>query len=229
VMDGPSVEQQQLGEYTMYQRDCNLISHYATTSPDALYDIIEFTLCTINMPLSRVHTQRLSIREHGIKSKWVSSAKALGITYAQEHKAELHTLMLNLKEVLNSDPYADLSPITGINAAQAAVDLFMRIPSIGMVKAGFISQMCGFEVACLDRHNIRMLGLSETALLVSKKIKPELRLKKIYSYVELCRQRGAEYWWDTWCNYVAEKGGMNKSLPTGDAVSAYHVTTIMEM
>jgi len=229
VSDGPTVEQQQLGEYTMYQRDCNLISHYATTSPDALYDIIEFTLCTINMPLSRVHTQRLSIREHGIKSKWVSSAKALGITYAQEHKAELHTLMLNLKEVLNSDPYADLSPITGINAAQAAVDLFMRIPSIGMVKAGFISQMCGFEVACLDRHNIRMLGLSETALLVSKKIKPELRLKKIYSYVELCRQRGAEYWWDTWCNYVAEKGGMNKSLPTGDAVSAYHVTTIMEM
>jgi len=229
VSDGPTVEQQQLGEYTMYQRDCNLISHYATTSPDALYDIIEFTLCTINMPLSRVHTQRLSIREHGIKSKWVSSAKALGITYAQEHKAELHTLMLNLKEVLNSDPYADLSPITGINAAQAAVDLFMRIPSIGMVKAGFISQLCGCEVACLDRHNIRMLGLSETALLVSKKIKPELRLKKIYSYVELCRQRGAEYWWDTWCNYVAEKGGMNKSLPTGDAVSAYHVTTIMEM
>jgi len=229
VSDGPTVEQQQLGEYTMYQRDCNLISHYAMTSPDALYDIIEFTLCTINMPLSRVHTQRLSIREHGIKSKWVSSAKALGITYAQEHKAELHTLMLNLKEVLNSDPYADLSPITGINAAQAAVDLFMRIPSIGMVKAGFISQLCGFEVACLDRHNIRMLGLSETALLVSKKIKPELRLKKIYSYVELCRQRGAEYWWDTWCNYVAEKGGMNKSLPTGDAVSAYHVTTIMEM
>ena len=213
----------------MYQRDCNLISHYATTSPDALYDIIEFTLCTINMPLSRVHTQRISIRKHGIKSKWVSSAKALGITYAQEHKAELHTLMLNLKEVLNSDPYADLSPIAGITGAQAAVDLFMRIPSIGMVKAGFISQMCGFEVACLDRHNIRMLGLSETALLVSKKIKPELRLKKILSYVELCRLRGAEYWWDTWCNYVAEKGGMNKSLPTGDAVSAYHVTTIMEM
>jgi hypothetical protein len=172
------------------------------------------------MPLSRVHTQRISIREHGIKSKWVSSAKALGITYAQEHKVELHTLMLNLREVLGTDTIA---------GAQAAVDLFMRIPSIGMVKAGFISQMCGFEVACLDRHNIRMLGLSETALLVSKKIKPELRLKKILNYVELCRLRGAEYWWDTWCNYVAEKGGMNKSLPTGDAVSAYHVTTIMEM
>jgi hypothetical protein len=96
-----------------------------------------------------------------------------------------------------------------------------------MVKAGFIAQMCGFEVACLDRHNIRMLGLSETALLVSKTIKPELRLKKIRNYVELCRLKGAEYWWNTWCNYVAEKGGMNKSLPTGDLVSAYHVNAVI--
>ena len=204
----------------MYQRDCNLIAQYATTSPDAMYDIVEFTLCTINMPLSRVHTQRISIREHGIKSKWVSEAKAKGITYAFDHKDELHTLMLNIKETVGTDT---------IDGAQAAVDLFMRIPSIGMVKAGFIAQMCGFEVACLDRHNIRMLGLSEAALKVSKKIKPELRLKKIRQYVKLCRLEGAEYWWDTWCNYVAEKGGMNKSLPTGDAVSAYHVTSIMEM
>ncbi len=128
--------------------------------------------------------------------------------------------MLNIKETVGTDT---------IDGAQAVVDLFMRIPSIGMVKAGFIAQMCGFEVACLDRHNIRMLGLSEAALKVSKKIKPELRLKKIRQYVKLCRLEGAEYWWDTWCNYVAEKGGMNKSLPTGDAVSAYHVTSIMEM
>ncbi len=204
----------------MYQRDCNLIAQYATTSSDAMYDIIEFTLCTINMPLSRVHTQRISIRKHGVKSKWVSDAKAKGITYAFDNKDELHTLMLNIKETVGTDT---------IDGAQAAVDLFMRIPSIGMVKAGFIAQMCGFEVACLDRHNIRMLGLSEAALKVSKKIKPELRLKKIRQYVKLCRLEGAEYWWDTWCNYVAEKGGMNKSLPTGDAVSAYHVTSIMEM
>lgn len=105
----------------------------------------------------------------------------------------------------------------------------MRIPSIGMVKAGFIAQMCGFNVACLDRHNVRMLGMSETALRVSKTIKPELRLKKIRSYIELCQVSGARHWWDTWCNFVAEKGGMNASLPTGDAVSAYHVTAIMEI
>ena len=204
----------------MYQRDCTLIAQHSMASPDGLKDNVEFTLCTINMPLSRVYTQRQSIKMLGVKSKWVSSQKAKGLVYIDEHKDELHTLILNIRETLGTDT---------IDGAQAAVDLFMRIPSIGMVKAGFIAQMCGFEVACLDRHNVRMLGMPETALLVSKTIKPELRQKKIRNYVKLCRRKGAEHWWNTWCNYVAEKGGMNKSLPTGDAVSAYHVTALMEV
>jgi len=202
----------------MYQRDCTEIVQHALQSPDGLYDVIEFTLCTINMPLSRVIEQRKSIKLHGILSKWVSSTKAQGITYAQEHKVELHTLMLNIRETAGCDT---------IDGAQAVVDLFMRIPSIGMVKAGFIGQMLGFQVACLDRHNVRALGLSESALRINKKASQEVRLKKIREYVKLCRRKGSEYWWDTWCNFVADRGGMNKSLPTGDAVSRYHVDAVV--
>jgi len=202
----------------MYQRDCTEIVQHALQSPDGLYDVIEFTLCTINMPLSRVIEQRKSIKLHGIMSKWVSSTKAQGITYAQEHKVELHTLMLNIRETAGCDT---------IDGAQAIVDLFMRIPSIGMVKAGFIGQMLGFQVACLDRHNDRALGLSESALRINKKASQEVRLKKIREYVKLCRRKGSEYWWDTWCNFVADRGGMNKSLPTGDAVSRYHVDAVV--
>jgi|TARA_E500000318_G_scaffold68813_2_gene63668 hypothetical protein len=202
----------------MYQRDCTEIVQHALQSPDGLYDVIEFTLCTINMPLSRVIEQRKSIKLHGIMSKWVSSTKAQGITYAQEHKVELHTLMLNIRETAGCDT---------IDGAQAVVDLFMRIPSIGMVKAGFIGQMLGFQVACLDRHNVRALGLSESALRINKKASQEVRLKKIREYVKLCRRKGSEYWWDTWCNFVADRGGMNKSLPTGDAVSRYHVDAVV--
>jgi len=202
----------------MYQRDCTEIVQHALQSPDGLYDVIEFTLCTINMPLSRVIEQRKSIKLHGILSKWVSSTKAQGITYVQEHKVELHTLMLNIRETAGCDT---------IDGAQAVVDLFMRIPSIGMVKAGFIGQMLGFQVACLDRHNVRALGLSESALRINKKASQEVRLKKIREYVKLCRRKGSEYWWDTWCNFVADRGGMNKSLPTGDAVSRYHVDAVV--
>jgi len=38
-------------------------------------------------------------------------------------------------------------------------------------------------------------------------------------------RKGARYWWDTWCNYVADKG-TNKRLTTGDEVSAYHVEAL---
>jgi len=171
------------------------------------------------MPLSRVIQQRVSIKAEGIHSKWVSNTKAQGIEYAKANAQRLHEEINAIAQQYGKDT---------IDGAQEAVDLFVSIPSIGMVKAGFIAQMCGFEVACLDRHNIRMLGLSETALLLNKKVKPELRKRKIRDYVKLCRRKGAEYWWNTWCNYVADKGGMNKSLPTGDVVSKYHVTAIME-
>lgn len=201
----------------MYQRDCNKIAQHAMASPAGLYDVIEFTLCTINMPLSRVIQQRVSIKAEGIHSKWVSGTKAQGIEYAKSNIFHLYETITSIAQRYGKDT---------IDGAQEAVDLFVSIPSIGMVKAGFIAQMCGFEVACLDRHNIRMLGLSETALLLNKKVKPELRRHKIRNYVKLCRRKGAEYWWDTWCNYVADKGGMNKSLPTGDAVSKYHVDAI---
>jgi len=202
----------------MYQRDCTTITHHAMSTPDGLYDAIEFTLCTINMPLSRVIQMRVSIKAEGVQSKWVSSTKALGIEYAKANAQRLHEEINAIAELHGKDT---------IDGAQEVVDLFVSIPSIGMVKAGFIAQMCGFEVACLDRHNIRMLGLSETALLLNKKVKPELRRSKIRKYVKLCRRQGSEYWWNTWCNYVAEKGGMNKSLTTGDAVSKYHVAAVI--
>lgn len=204
----------------MYQRDCTMIAQYALASPQGLYDVIEFTLCTINMPISRVHLQRQSIKEEGTQSKWVSATKANGINYAKMNQAYLHKQILHIRDKYGLDT---------IDGSQYAIDLFIKIPSIGMVKAGFIAQMCGFNVACLDRHNVRALGMSETALNLNKKVSDKLRLKKIREYVKLCRRRGSEYWWDTWCNYVAERGGMNKSLPTGDAVSRYHVTAIMEM
>jgi len=50
----------------MYQRDCTTITHHAMSTPDGLYDIFEFTLCTINMPLSRVIQQRVSIKAEGV-------------------------------------------------------------------------------------------------------------------------------------------------------------------
>lgn len=205
----------------MYQRDCTTISNYALASPSGLRDVGEFTICTVNMPLSRVLDMRRDVKVNGYQSKWLSSVKRDGFAYLSQMSPSLHANLCKIIDKHGTDT---------IDAAQQAIDTLMDIPGVGMVKAGFIAQMCGLEVACLDRHNVRALGMKEDALKIDKKLKPDTRNKKIRNYVKLCRRSGgAEYWWDTWCNYVADKGGLNQSLPTGDAVSAYHVTAVMEV
>lgn len=203
----------------MYKRDCVKISNHAESGPEGFYDVLEFVLCTINMPLSRVIPQRLSIKRDGLDSKWLSKVKASGVCYGQTNKENLYDITFNIKAKYGS----------GLAGSYRAVNHLTQIPSIGLVKAGFIAQMCGFNVACLDRHNVREFDLDTKVLSLSKGIKPELRLKKCKTYTQLCQKKGSEYWWDFWCNFVADKGGMNKELPTGDAVSAYHVRGVMEI
>ena len=51
--------------------------------------------------------------------------------------------------------------------------------------------------------------------------------KKIADYVALTqRTGGSEYWWNTWCDYVAGNRA-NKSLSTGDEVSMFHVVAVI--
>jgi hypothetical protein len=88
----------------------------------------------------------VSIKAEGVQSKWVSSTKALGIEYAKANAQRLHAEINAIAELHGKDT---------IDGAQEAVDLFVSIPSIGMVKAGFIAQMCGFEVACLSYAAVR--------------------------------------------------------------------------
>jgi hypothetical protein len=82
-------------------------------------------------------------------------------------------------------------------------------------------------VACIDSHNCDRLGLSRTALKFPKGVKLETKRKKIADYVQFTRDTGgAEYWWNTWCEYVAGNRA-NKKLTTGDEVSMFHVVAVM--
>lgn len=202
----------------MYQRDVSLIKDHALRSASGLYDVVEFVIGTINMPLSRVHLQRLSIATDGLDSKWLSEAKASGLAYAKCNASTLHDTVHRI---------LDKRGIDTLDAAHEATRLFVDIPCIGMVKAGFIAQMLGFNVACLDRHNVTMFGFNEAKLKLDKTAKPDVISRKIRDYVKLCRRKGSEYYWNAWCEYVAQRGGMNKSLPTADDVSKYHSDTVM--
>ena len=195
----------------MYDRDMPLMSAHALASPSGLVEIIAFVLCTIQQPLQSVARQMADIRANGVDSKYLFGSKREGYRYAVEHAAVLHAAIVKAVEV---------------NDVVGAVDVLTNVPSLGVVKASFVAQICGLEVACLDTHNLRRLGLSESAFKMPKGLKHSTRLAKIAAYVAICADTGgARHWWNSWCEFVAGNRA-NRSLATADAVSAYHVACI---
>jgi hypothetical protein len=195
----------------MYSRDMPTMRSHALASPEGLTDVITFVLCTIQQPLQSVKRQMADIRANGASSKYLFGSKRIGYQYACGHAEVLHAAVVKATEV---------GDVVG------AVDVLSNIPGLGVVKASFVAQICGLEASCLDTHNLKRLGLAETAFKLAKSVKHETKLSKIRAYLALCvKSGGSEYWWNTWCAAVAGNKA-NRSLLSADIVSAYHVECI---
>jgi hypothetical protein len=200
----------------MYKQDVTAIEAHVSTGPRALMDVIEFVLCTIQAGLSTVRLQRDDIAKQGLTSRFLWGKKAEGLAYAYDNAEPLWAKLLQLKEGGRTDPE---------NIAEATL-LLMEVPNLGMVKASFVLQCIGFDTACIDSHNLKRLGLKESAVKVNPKLSAQTKKVKVLDYVKLCQQRGTEYWWDSWCKYVAGNRA-NRYLTSAEAVSAYHVDCIL--
>ena len=140
----------------MYRRDCIAIMDHACASPSGLVDVIEFTLCSIQAGLSTIKAQRKDIAINGLASKYLWGKKSDGLAYALDNKEYMWGKLMALREC-------------GLGDASAIADailLLMRVPNLGMVKAAFVAQMLGFDVACLDSHNVARFGINPNLLKV---------------------------------------------------------------
>ena len=195
----------------MYKRDNKKIAQFILKDADNTVIGITFVLGTIQNALSNVGKFMDGVANGGADSI-AMTMKRNGYLYAVEHKYVLHEALK--AAVKHNDPVG-------------AIDVLTNVPNLGIVKAAFVAQLVGLDVACLDSHNLDRLGLNRAALKFAKTVKPETKLKKIQDYVHLTQVTGGtEYWWDTWCNYVAGNRG-NKKLTTGDMVSKYHADCII--
>jgi thermostable 8-oxoguanine DNA glycosylase len=200
----------------MYNRDCNAIADHGARSPNGLVDINRFTLTTIQAGLSTCILQADDIAANGLASKFLWGKKAEGLAYTIENKEYLWGKLMAIKERGTGD----------VAAIADGVMLLMKVPNLGMVKASFVMQMLGFDVACIDSHNLTRLGMSPNAVKIGAKLKTESKYAKIKAYVEMCQEDGTEYWWDSWCEYVAGNRA-NRLLDTGDVVSKFHVDCVI--
>jgi len=192
----------------MYRDEVPAIVEYVKERGlDGLISVGAFVLCTIQMPLSRVLEQTKDIKQKGAESEALWGGKRKGYLTLVEQAERLHEALV-------------VSPVPLIEA----LDVTTELPSFGLPKASFLLQCLGYDTACLDVHNLRRLGLTPNVTKLGK-VKKETKEKKMNFYLDLVQQKGSEYWWDSWCEHVAGNR-MNKTLPTAQDVSEYHLTAI---
>ena len=198
----------------MYRRDVKAIIEICEAKQSVL-PAGTFVLTTIQSALFQCKNQIKDTNVNGADSKYMWGKKGDGYDYLRKHDAFLWGKVNHIKQSMGTD---------SVEACVSAIELFLPVPNLGMVKAAFVAQCLGFNVACIDSHNLKRLGMNENQVKLGK-VKPETRHNKITAYVEMTQQQGSEYWWDSWCEYVAGNQA-NRQLDTGDVVSRYHVECV---
>lgn len=101
--------------------------------------------------------------------------------------------------------------------------ILTRIPGLGVVKAAFVLQMLGHDIACLDVRNIEREGCNPRAYRSDGEARKgkEAFKRKIARYVADTSGRARELW-DQWCTDVAADYGS-----TPKRISALHLTSIV--
>ena len=202
----------------MYNRDVNEIQGFVKwCGTDAFVNTGLFVLLTIQAGLSTVKGSMAKVNFEGEDANCLWGKKGDGYTYLKDNADYLYGKMYDI---------ADKKGYNSVEACADVVELFMQVPNLGMVKASFLAQCLGFNVACIDSHNIKRLGLNPNVVKTPPaSMKPATVRKKVEAYVVLTQEKGSQYWWDTWCEYVAGNRA-NRALDTGDVVSRFHVECI---
>lgn len=192
----------------MYNDDILACNQIAQTSPATLKRAALFVLATIQQQLETVPGILADFVALETASRFAFGSKKGGIEYLNKNAAEL---------------YRDAMQARDNDAALIAV--FLRVPGLGLVKAGFLCSIFAGSVGCIDSHNVKLYGIKLSSLRYNRKAKLQTRDKKIEQYIQLCAGLGgAVNLWARWCDYVAELRPNNWT--NGAAVSSFHIDTL---
>ncbi len=187
-------------------KECNV---YCQQSADNTERMLQFVLGTIQQQLETVPAILESFAIDGSNSKYAFGSKRHGLDYIATHKVALFELATKHK-----------------TSAENLLAVFLQVPGLGLVKAGFACQMFAGLVGCLDTHNITLYGVPLSSLRYNKKAHVKTQTKKIANYVALCESLGGCAWlWSRWCDYKASLIPHNW-IDGGFSVSMLHIEAL---
>jgi len=196
----------------MYKQHATKVQAYAQRSADNMGDVCLMVSLSIQQNWLGVGDMLADVRANKIESKFLWGFKSDTYSYIMTHKHKIYSQMMAVVNSNKSDH----------QKAVSLMRVFLRVPGLGLPKAGFMCQLCVGLVGCMDVHNIKLYGLNQNVLKLPKTLKnPAKVTEKIAAYVELCHGYGTEYLWNSWCEYLSTK---SKKWVDGFHVSEVHYT-----
>ena len=199
----------------MFTNHNSKINKFALESADNLAKVILMVSLSIQQNWLSVGDQIKDVEKLGIDSRFLWGNKKNTYIYTQKHK---HRLLGQVKAVLASSKSEK-------DKSLSLMKIFLRIPGLGLAKAGFSCQLITGLVGCMDSHNIKLYGLSNKDLSLPANINSPMYSQKITNYVAMCLKYGSENLWNTWCDLLATK---SKKWNDGYHVSRVHYSYLTQ-
>tara|TARA_R100000742_G_C4279416_1_gene103924 strand:+ start:1304 stop:1930 length:627 start_codon:yes stop_codon:yes gene_type:complete len=206
----------------MYQTHAIACQKFSQRSADNLFKAVMMASSSIKQPWSHIGKQLKDIESLGTDSKYLFGFKRDTYLYMTTHKHKIHSQLL---AVLNSKKTDD-------QKAESLMNIFLRVPGLGLAKAGFVCQLTAGLVGCMDSHNVKRYGVEPSSLNLNRNPRGKKALKtnatKVTNYISLCHKYGTENMWNSWCSFVATKDKQAKELwQDANHVSEVHYTYLI--
>lgn len=191
----------------MYVNHIQACNDHCQSGPESTARMLRFVIATIQQQLETVPDIMASFDTDGIGSRFAFGFKAKGLLYLKANEESIYW-----------------DAMCAVDDDEALMEVFMRVPGLGLVKAGFACQLFAGQVGCLDIHNLRMYGLDANRLNISKKLQPKTMAKHVKYYCELCMELGGSVaLWSRWCEYKASVAAPGNWPDGAESVSILHV------
>lgn len=189
----------------MYQNHVPYIAGAMQADPNAFARGAIFAILSIQQQLVTVPKACADVERNADQSRFLFGHKAGAYRYITAHKAQLH------------------ASVCAAQSPEETIVELCKVPGLGIVKAAFIAQLMGHDVACLDTRNIQRDGLNPRAFRSDGEKRKTTRafVRKITRYVRDTQGRAQELW-DTWCIDVATSYGLTPML-----ISKIHLDCIV--
>ena len=193
----------------MYDKHVPQIAAGMRADPETFARGVMFAICSIRQPITRVPELLRDLDANGETSVALNPVmKYDGYMYLQHHAT------------------ATWRDVCALTRTRDALVRLLAVPSLGLVKAAFVLQFLGHDIACLDTHNLNKLKLSLRTFTNHSarggKAVHGFTSKQIDLYMRLAYGKGrGKRFWNEWCEDRAVAYAM-----TAEEISALHLEVV---